>query len=228
MTAVDYVRSKRVTLKTHPEYDERWPQRHISEDPSLLGLGIDELDVKDAERRQPDAGRLDLLLYDASTSTRYEVEIQLGPTDESHIIRTLEYWDNERRRFPQYDHVAVIVAEEITKVEAKYNKHYIGLQRGGLADNFITFRPRKKLVTIEFRLERSETLDAAIEDWGLSTLPYDNRWKRYRVQLAPSDLAQNRDKLAVLARLSRGEPMDQALAAPVDANQATTSLVTAP
>lgn len=53
-------------------------------------------------------------LYDPETTTRYEIEIQLGATDESHIIRTLEYWDTERRRFPQYEHIAVIVAEEIT------------------------------------------------------------------------------------------------------------------
>jgi hypothetical protein len=39
---------------------------------------------------------------------------RLGMTDESHIIRTVEYWDTERRRWPQYEHVAVIVAEEIT------------------------------------------------------------------------------------------------------------------
>ena len=51
---------------------------------------------------------------DVESGTRYEVEIQLGATDESHIIRTLEYWDIERRRYPQYDHVAVIVAEDIT------------------------------------------------------------------------------------------------------------------
>ena len=42
------------------------------------------------------------------------MEIQLGKTDESHIIRTIEYWDIERKRYPQYDHTAVIVAEEIT------------------------------------------------------------------------------------------------------------------
>lgn len=40
--------------------------------------------------------------------------MQLGSTDPSHIIRTIEYWDIERRRYPQYDHCAVLVAEEIT------------------------------------------------------------------------------------------------------------------
>jgi hypothetical protein len=44
----------------------------------------------------------------------YETEIQLGVTDESHIIRTIEYWDIETRRFPSKNHQAVIVAEEIT------------------------------------------------------------------------------------------------------------------
>ncbi len=55
-----------------------------------------------------------MLLQEAESNRRYEVEVQLGPTDESHIIRTIEYWDIERRRFPQYEHTAVIVAEDIT------------------------------------------------------------------------------------------------------------------
>lgn len=109
---MDYVPAKRVSLKAHPVYNERWLQQLITEDPTLLGLG--DLVVRDVERPQPRAGRLDLLLTDPATRTRYEVEIQLGSTDESHIIRTVEYWDIERSRYPQYDHVAVIVAEEIT------------------------------------------------------------------------------------------------------------------
>ena len=28
--------------------------------------------------------------------------------------RTIEYWDIERKRYPQYEHSAVIVAEDIT------------------------------------------------------------------------------------------------------------------
>jgi len=70
--------------------------------------------LRDRERIQPRAGRLDLLLQDAESSRRYEVEIQLGQTDERHVIRTIEYWDIERKRYPQYEHTAVIVAEDIT------------------------------------------------------------------------------------------------------------------
>ena len=107
-----YVKPEKILLKQRPELGEAWVQEHIAEDPSILGLG--DLILKDRERRQPRAGRLDLLLQDADSNHRYEVEIQLGSTDESHIIRTIEYWDIERKRYPQYDHTAVIVAEEIT------------------------------------------------------------------------------------------------------------------
>lgn len=109
---MDYVKFERISLKNDPELNERWVQERIAADPSILGLG--DVVVKDKERIQPRAGRLDILLQDAETNLRYEVEIQLGSTDESHIIRTIEYWDIERKRYPQYDHVAVIVAEDIT------------------------------------------------------------------------------------------------------------------
>jgi len=107
-----YIKPERLFLADHPELNERWVQQRIAEDPSLLGLG--DLILKDKERIQPKAGRLDLLFQDAESIRRYEVEIQLGQTDEAHIIRTLEYWDIEKKRYPQYEHTAVIVAEDIT------------------------------------------------------------------------------------------------------------------
>ena len=107
-----HVRLKTINLRKHPSLDERWLQQVIAEDPSILGLG--DVVLKDKERVQRGLGRLDLLLQDAEGHGRYEVEIQLGATDESHIIRTLEYWDIEKRKYPQYDHVAVIIAEDIT------------------------------------------------------------------------------------------------------------------
>ncbi len=112
MGKLNYVKFEKISLKDHPEYNETWLQDRIADDPSILGFG--DVILKDRERPQPRAGRLDLLLQDSDSSQRYEVEIQLGKTDESHIIRTIEYWDIERKRYPQYDHVAVIVAEDIT------------------------------------------------------------------------------------------------------------------
>ena len=107
-----HVSLKTIHLKNHPELNERWLQDIIAEDPSIIGIG--DVILKDKERIHHGAGRLDLLLQDADGNERYEVEIQLGATDESHIIRTIEYWDIERKRYPQYNHTAIIIAEDIT------------------------------------------------------------------------------------------------------------------
>lgn len=107
-----FTKPKRISLKNHPVYSENWVQDIIAQDPKILGLG--DLVLRDRERRQTRAGRLDLLLQDPDTYKRYEVELQLGSTDEAHIIRCIEYWDIERKRYPQYEHCAVLVAEDIT------------------------------------------------------------------------------------------------------------------
>lgn len=71
---LNYVKPERIWLKDHQELNEKWVQARIAEDPSLLGLG--DLVLKDKERSQPRAGRLDLLLQDPDESKRYEVEVQ--------------------------------------------------------------------------------------------------------------------------------------------------------
>ena len=109
---VEFERAERLSLKAHPELNEKWVQDLIANDPSIIGLG--ELELRQKERIQPRGGRLDLLLQDSETKRRYEVELHLGATDENHIIRTIEYWDIERKRYPQYDHCAVLIAEDIT------------------------------------------------------------------------------------------------------------------
>lgn len=109
---LQFTKPERITLKSHSDFNEKWVQQRIIDDSSLLGLG--ELDVIASEKTQPRAGRLDLLLHDDQLNRRYEVELMLGATDPSHIMRCIEYWDIERRRYPAYDHVAVLVAEDIT------------------------------------------------------------------------------------------------------------------
>ena len=102
---------ERISLRNSKNVNEKMIQDYIFENPSCLGLG--ELTALTKEKTQPAGGRLDLLMADDS-NTRYEIEIQLGETDPSHIIRTIEYWDLERKRYQKYDHVAVIIAEQIT------------------------------------------------------------------------------------------------------------------
>jgi len=238
--------------------------------------------VLNQERAQPKGGRIDLLLEDPESDTRYELELQLGTVDESHIIRTIEYWDLERRRFPQYDHVAVIVAEEITsrffnviglfngfipliaiqlnalevngyltlsstrvldiqnlgtveddspstvtdraywesksskpmlelmdqlveivgeinpRLSARYNKFYIGLGLDGIANNFISFKPRKKHLVLQVKIPPSEEIDEKLENTSLQLLEYDKRWRNYRIQVTKTDVERHRELLLEL------------------------------
>lgn len=259
-----YVKTEFISLKDHPTINEKWVQERIAEDPRILGLG--NLVLRDKERMQPAAGRLDLLLQDQDCAKRYEVEIQLGKLDESHLIRTIEYWDIEKKRYPQYEHCAVIIAEDITSrflnvlnlinnviplvaiqmkaikvgesfslifttilsefkrglegededtkevtdrhywenhatkrtvklvddildfihkfspdIKLKYNKFYIGLEKGGLVDNWVIFRPKKELLRVEVRYPRSEAMDSWLEDKGFNCMDYDSIWNRYRI-----------------------------------------------
>jgi len=103
---------QKLSLRRHPTLNEVWLHERISENTGLLDLG--DVRVLARERRLVGGGRLDLLLQDEENDRRYEVEIQLGATDPSHIIRTIEHWDLERRRYPGYEHTAVLIAEDVT------------------------------------------------------------------------------------------------------------------
>ncbi len=278
----NYAPAKLISMKTESTITEKWIQDQIENDPSILGLG-DDLQFRDRERRQPRAGRLDLLLEDEDRR-RYEVEIQLGATDESHIIRTIEYWDIERRRYPQYDHCAVIVAEDITSrflnvislfnghiplvaikmqalevgaqttlvftkvldeiqlgfdeeaepaeptdrsywekrtkttvklvdrllghtnellatsLELNFTKYYIGILRDKQPFNFVVFRPKRKVVNLEIRLDRSEEIDQELDNSDFDVMPYDKQFGNYRLRLTPADVEQFDDLLQRLLK----------------------------
>jgi hypothetical protein len=93
--------------------DEYWLQDLIYENPSILGLG--DLIPVSKEKKQSSGGKLDILLKNPEDNSMYEIEVMLGETDPSHIIRTIEYWDIEKRRYPQRQHFPVLVAENFNK-----------------------------------------------------------------------------------------------------------------
>jgi len=93
--------------------DEYWLQDVIFDNPKVLGLG--NLIAVNKEKKQSNGGRLDILLKDPTDNSMYEVEVMLGETDPSHIIRSIEYWDNEKRKFPQRQHFCVLVAESFDR-----------------------------------------------------------------------------------------------------------------
>ena len=281
---MDFVKSEQVSLKASKDYSEKWLQKQLAEHPEILGLG--SITIRDAERVQLNGGRLDLMFDDDSAKVRYTVELQLGATDETHIIRTLEYWDNERSRNPHIDHIAVIVAEDITSrflnvislfnksvpiiaiqlnaltvngaltlhavkvldishtvgwedennaasatersywtkkstpksvefadrvleliqattqdptLELKYNKYYIGLAHSGVANNFITMKPRKSGMVIQFKIQRTDELTKEIEE-NLEFQSYDVQWGLYNVSLSEEDFAKNKDFISLLIR----------------------------
>lgn len=104
--------SKKVSIKD-AGHDEYWLQDEIYKNPSILGLG--DLVQVSKEKKQSSGGKLDILLKDPEDDSMYEVEVMLGETDPSHIIRSIEYWDLEKRRYQQREHFPVLIAESFER-----------------------------------------------------------------------------------------------------------------
>jgi hypothetical protein len=88
----------------------------------------------------------------------------------------------------------------------KYNRHYIGLARNGIADNFVSFQPRKEHLIAQFRIPRSEEVSALLIDSDMDVLEYDKRFSRYRMRITGIDLTAHRDLLLDLTRRASGTP----------------------
>src|SRR2546423_1361292 len=218
MTSPKLVVPGSISLRGHPYFSEKWLEDQIVENPSILKLG--EVEVRARQRIQPRAGRLDLLLEDTESRKRYEVELQLGKTDESHIIRTIEYWDIERKRYPQYEHCAVLVAEDITSrflnVLGLFNGiiPLIAIQLQALRVNDgVALVFTKVLDELELGLEESDGAEKVIRtraDWearvpksilqivdsifeAVKALDpaYELNYKKYFIGLARSGIANN-------------------------------------
>ena len=81
----------------------------INEDPTVFGLG--DLDLKRASWR---TRQISLLLENPAESVLFVVELQLGSTDDRHVMRVVERWLTECKRQRVNRCSAVLVAEEIT------------------------------------------------------------------------------------------------------------------
>ena len=85
-------------------------------------------------------------------------------------------------------------------MELKFNKYYIGLALGGLPNNFAIFRAKREFLMVEIRLDRTEEIDQEVAASGVDAMPYDSRWRHYRVRVTNADLAKHRTFLADLMR----------------------------
>jgi hypothetical protein len=94
--------------------DEKWLQDWLVEDPKRLGIGSVVIKAKELRHYSGKGGRLDILAYNASIDTYYEIEVMLGECDADHGFRVLDYWAREQLRFPNSRHVAVLIAEDLS------------------------------------------------------------------------------------------------------------------
>lgn len=88
---MQYVKLNKINLKNDPAINEKWFQSIIANNSSILE--IRDILLKDMERKQLKAGRLDLLFRDEN-NRRYCVELQLVKTDESQQMNAIKF-ENE-------------------------------------------------------------------------------------------------------------------------------------
>jgi len=86
------------------------------------------------------------------------------------------------------------------RLVARYNKHYIGVGFDGLANNFISFKPRKKHLCLQIKIPEVDETNEMLENTNLQLLDYDKRWHNYRIQVTQSDVDNNRNLLLDLMR----------------------------
>ena len=151
--------------------DEYWLQDIIYNNPSKLGLG--ELMPLYKEKKQISGGKLDILLKDPNDDSMYEVEVMLGETDPSHIIRAIEYWDNEKRKYPQRQHYCVLIAES-------FDRRYFNVVQI-LSQNIPMIAIQADLIQVndELILHFSKILDVYVEpeDEVQEVVASENTWQ---------------------------------------------------
>ncbi len=153
------------------EKDEYWLQDIIYNNPKKLGLG--DLIPLHKEKKQISGGRLDILLKDPNDDSMYEVEVMLGEIDPSHIIRAIEYWDNEKRKYPQRQHYCVLIAES-------FDRRYFNVIQI-LSQNIPMIAIQADLIQVdgELILHFSKILDVYVEpeDEAQELVASENTWQ---------------------------------------------------
>ena len=134
-------------------------------------------------------------------------EVRLGLVDEDEEVSEVTdraYWEKRASKstLEITDALAAIVNEIAPDFSLKYNKFYIGLAKDGQPSNFVTFRPKKDWVRFEPRLERSDDIQAKLDEAGLDAMEYDSRWGRYRIRLAKGDPKKHEELLKEILKLA--------------------------
>ena len=105
----------RISLGDKPHLDHNWMHNQIVANPAVLGLEEDlRVVYSDKYKIQHVPGELTMSLAGRSSGTRYYVQLKYGRINDEQIVCLLDGWGHQRQAAPQYGHVAVLVAEEIT------------------------------------------------------------------------------------------------------------------
>ena len=107
-----YLENKKISINEAGK-NEDWLHKWIIEDPSRLGIGNFKILNQEVRQVKNSGGRLDILGFNRSSNTYYEIEVMLGECDSDHGFRTLDYWAREKVKNPDASHFAVIVAENL-------------------------------------------------------------------------------------------------------------------
>jgi coenzyme F420-reducing hydrogenase alpha subunit len=140
-------------------------------------------------------------VLDLSTSMGWE-------EDNTSVVSTdRQYWLKKAttETVEMADKLLTIVHEvtENKSLELNYNKHYIGLASGGVANNFISMKPRKHNVLLMVKVPRTDEVTELIEQ-SLELISYDNRWNLYQVRVTKNDLTENTAALRELISRASG------------------------
>ena len=98
-----------ISLKDHTDLDEKWLKKQIIKNPKLLNLG--SLEFEDEEKYSSYSGRTDLVMTSTDNKNLYVIEMMVGELDESHIIRTILYWQTERNKISNKKIYPILIAE---------------------------------------------------------------------------------------------------------------------
>lgn len=189
-----YVKPERIDLKSHPEFNERWLQDCIADDPAILGLGdlgVIEREYWDVERRRYPA-------YEHSLRTDDESEEEAPSVDRA-------YWTQKAsaKAMAMVDALVAIANEGGTSnYQPAYNKRHVGLRDSVGKAHFIRMIPRLEFVNLRARVADKAQWCERFEAVGLNAVAMA---RRACVNVGPAELGDHRDILRAFVHQARAE-----------------------
>ena len=112
--------------------------------------------------------------------------VSLANDDEDEVAEVTDrnYWEKRSTNamMKSVDKIFADLGELTDGYELKYNKFYVGISRGGVAKNFISFKPKKSFIYLCIKAGENEARIKELEDAGLDA-SYVSRNRQYEIRL---------------------------------------------